>query len=220
MYVFKIVFLIAFLLPIFIFAKQEFYGDLRGTPAQVTVVKVGEQTASNVAQGVKLANSSTSDGTPNTLVKRDDTGNFITNQINLTGTPIDDTHTVTKTYVDNAINNVLDQISQHTQLTIPTNGGIINVNSDTEILILKNTSNVAGYTINFPAHPTDKQFFMILLGTSNNVTGIINSTTDGASIVNGVTSLTPTDLIITDGGASVSYFYSLAANTWYRCQRG
>lgn len=110
--------------------------------------------------------------------------------------------------------------NQATQFVVPTNGGATTANDNTAILILKNTSNVSGYTINFPPSPVDGQFFMILLGTSNNVTGIVNTTTDGSSIINGVTSLTPTDLIITDGGASVSYFYSAAANTWYRCHRG
>lgn len=208
-----------------IFSKQEFHGDVRGTASNIAIIKIKDQSADNIVTNTKLVSKSTSDGTPNTLVKRDEIGSFTANQIKIAGTPINDNHSATKAYVDSAINHILEQINSITnnqtiQLATPINGGAVNVNSDTKILILKNTNNISGYTINFPANPADGQLFTILLGTSNNVTGIVSATTDGSSIINSVTSLTPTDLIITDGGASVSYLYSSDANTWYRCQRG
>jgi hypothetical protein len=110
--------------------------------------------------------------------------------------------------------------NQATQSVIPTNGGSVAVNSGTSILILKHTSNIVGYTINFPPNPSDGQFFMIILGTSNKITSVTNATTDGASVVNGISSLVPSDILSIDGGASVSYFYNSTANTWYRCNRG
>ena len=213
-----------------IFAKKDFYGDIRGTANHASVVKVGEQTAHNIAQSTKLVNNSTSHNTPNTLVKRDEMGNFTTNQITLTGTPTDDIHVITKTYVDQAISQVLEQINsiasnQSIQLAIPTNSGSIHANSNTSILILKNTNNVSGYTIYFPANPTDGQFFMILLGTSNNVTSItnstnINSTAPGKAIINPITSLNPgATLSASANGVSVTYLYVASTNSWYRFHR-
>ncbi|WEK18149.1 MAG: hypothetical protein P0Y49_15260 [Candidatus Pedobacter colombiensis] len=51
-------------------------GDLGGTAALPTVLMVGGSTATNINAGVILANAATAVNTPNTIVKRDASGNF------------------------------------------------------------------------------------------------------------------------------------------------
>lgn len=51
-------------------------GDLGGTAALPTVLMVGGSTATNINAGVILANAATATNTPNTIVKRDASGNF------------------------------------------------------------------------------------------------------------------------------------------------
>ncbi|SDJ73465.1 hypothetical protein SAMN04487898_104129 [Pedobacter sp. ok626] len=51
-------------------------GDLGGTATLPTVLMVGGSTASNINAGVVLANAATATNTPNTIVKRDASGNF------------------------------------------------------------------------------------------------------------------------------------------------
>ncbi len=62
-------------------------GDVTGTQSATAVQTVGGVTAANVAAGANLANAATTAATPNTLVKRDGTGNFaaVTITGNLTG---------------------------------------------------------------------------------------------------------------------------------------
>lgn len=56
-------------------------GDLSGTYPGPTVASVGGQSASNVAAATALANAGTNAGTANTLVKRDNSGNFTANVV-------------------------------------------------------------------------------------------------------------------------------------------
>ena len=51
-------------------------GDVTGTQSATVVSLVGGETAANVAAGTVLANTSTSANTPNTIVRRDGSGNF------------------------------------------------------------------------------------------------------------------------------------------------
>ena len=51
-------------------------GDVTGTQTATQVVLVGGQTAAAVASGSSLANASTSANVPNTIVRRDGSGNF------------------------------------------------------------------------------------------------------------------------------------------------
>lgn len=51
-------------------------GDVTGTQVATVVGNVGGVTAANVASGVSAANAATSANTPNTIVKRDGSGNF------------------------------------------------------------------------------------------------------------------------------------------------
>jgi hypothetical protein len=58
-------------------------GDVSGFQNTTKVDFVGNQTAANVAAATVLANAATSDNTPSTIVKRDASGNFITNNVTL-----------------------------------------------------------------------------------------------------------------------------------------
>lgn len=69
--------------------------------ATTTVNFVGGVSAANVALGANLANAATSSNTPNTIVKRDGSGNFSTQQITLATNPTTNLQTSTKQYVDN-----------------------------------------------------------------------------------------------------------------------
>ena len=51
-------------------------GDVTGTQSATVVSNVGGQSAANVASGASAANAATSANTPNTIVKRDASGNF------------------------------------------------------------------------------------------------------------------------------------------------
>jgi hypothetical protein len=51
-------------------------GDVTGTQSATVVATVGGVTAANVASGANLANAATTAATPNTLVKRDGSGNI------------------------------------------------------------------------------------------------------------------------------------------------
>jgi len=51
-------------------------GDITGTQAATVVSTVGGVTAENIASGANLANAATTNNTPNTIVKRDGSGNI------------------------------------------------------------------------------------------------------------------------------------------------
>jgi hypothetical protein len=59
-------------------------GDVTGTQSTTVVSSVGGVSASNVADGVAAANNATESSTPNTLVKRDASGNFSAGTITAT----------------------------------------------------------------------------------------------------------------------------------------
>ena len=59
-------------------------GDVTGTQTATVVAAVGGQTAANVAGGTVAANAATSVNTPNTIVKRDGSGNFSAGTITAT----------------------------------------------------------------------------------------------------------------------------------------
>ncbi len=59
-------------------------GDVTGTQAATVVGSVGGQTAANVASGASAANAASSANTPNTIVKRDGSGNFIAGTVTAT----------------------------------------------------------------------------------------------------------------------------------------
>lgn len=113
--------------------------------------------------------------------------------------------------------------NQAVQTFNPTgNGQSVSANSGTSILLLTNTANRTNLTVTFPPSPIDGQFFSITMGTTNSCTfAALNGGTGGASIVNGLTGLAPgTNPTSTANGASVTFIYNLAANTWYRYARG
>ena len=221
-------------------AKIEFYGDLRGRPSNISVVKVGKHTTSNINQAVDMVNQRSCNNIPQTIIARDNSGKFSTTMISLTDSPQSQQDVVTKGYLDQAIQNIINLIynvnvntatannlillntlcNQSSQIVTPVNNNSVTVNPNTSILILTNNTNINGYTIYFPANPNDGQFFTILLGTSNSINNIINTTTDESKIINGVTSLSPTNIAYTDSGASVTYYYNLASKSWYRFNRG
>lgn len=59
-------------------------GDVTGTQGSTVVAKVGGITAANVASGANAANGATAVSTPDTLVRRDDTGGFAAGTISAT----------------------------------------------------------------------------------------------------------------------------------------
>lgn len=78
-------------------------GDVTGPSGANNVAIVGGVPATNVADGASLANAATSAATPNTIVKRDASGNFAGNATNVTGiVPIahGGTGSPTQTFVD------------------------------------------------------------------------------------------------------------------------
>jgi hypothetical protein len=60
-------------------------GDVSGTQSATVVISVGGQPATNIASGVIAANSATSSNSPNTIVKRDGSGNFSAGSVTLNG---------------------------------------------------------------------------------------------------------------------------------------
>ena len=62
-------------------------GDVSGPQGATAVLSVGGQPAANIASGVIAAISATSSNIPNTIVKRDGSGNFSAATIRFTGTP-------------------------------------------------------------------------------------------------------------------------------------
>ncbi|MGD0208952.1 MAG: tail fiber domain-containing protein [Verrucomicrobiota bacterium] len=60
-------------------------GDVTGTQGATVVANVGGQSAANVASAVSTVNSATSANTPNTIVKRDASGNFSAGSVTLNG---------------------------------------------------------------------------------------------------------------------------------------
>ncbi|HEX2977561.1 MAG TPA: hypothetical protein VHO47_00350 [Candidatus Babeliales bacterium] len=110
---------------------------------------------------------------------------------------------------------------QAIQSITPTNNGSVITASTTGLLLLKHTSNVTNFTVNFPPNPVNGQLFTILLGTSNTISLNNAGGAGGASVINAITSLNPgSALAAATNGTSVTYFYSSAANSWYRFLRG
>src|SRR5262249_32631062 len=63
-------------------------GDVTGSQSATVVGNVGGQTAAAVASGASAANAATSANTPNTLVKRDASGNFSAGTISANGSSL------------------------------------------------------------------------------------------------------------------------------------
>jgi hypothetical protein len=82
-------------------------GDVTGTQNATVVSSVGGQTAANVAAATVLANAATSVNTPNTIVLRDGSGNFTTNEITIVGSVTNPTDAATKAYVDSTVSSGL-----------------------------------------------------------------------------------------------------------------
>jgi hypothetical protein len=103
--------------------------------------------------------------------------------------------------------------------TITANNQSFAVASTTSILILSTAANRTGFTVTFPASPINGQYFSII-STSINSIGLINNG-NGATVVSGVVTLDANaNFSATAGGASVTYFYYLPNNSWYKYSRG
>jgi len=72
--------------------------NLNGTATNV--LAVGGQSATDIAAATVLVNAATSDNSYNMIVKRDNTGRFVTTLITLTGNVTNQTDATTKAYVD------------------------------------------------------------------------------------------------------------------------
>jgi len=77
-------------------------GNVSGTQGATVVDTVGGETAADVATATIVANAATSDNTQNTIVKRDASRKFITNQITISGAVTNPTDVATKDYVDSS----------------------------------------------------------------------------------------------------------------------
>jgi len=94
-------------------------GDVTGTQGATTVALVGAQSAVDVANATLLANAATSANTPNTLVRRDASGNFLAG-------------TVTANLVGSASQNVLKSGDTMTGSLVLSGGGAdLTVGGDT-----------------------------------------------------------------------------------------
>ena len=96
----------------------------------------------------------------------------------------------------------------------PSNGGTATALVNTSILLFTGGGTVNNFTIVFPPTPTNGQYFTILLARTTAMTGIVNNG-NGASVVNGVTSLSTTTFTALTGGTAVVYLYYSTNNTWY-----
>jgi len=78
-------------------------GDVTGTQGATAVSTVGGQTAANIAAATVLTNAATNVNTASAIVRRDASGNFVTNMITLNGTVTNPTDAATKAYVDSIV---------------------------------------------------------------------------------------------------------------------
>ena len=110
--------------------KVQLAGDLGGIATSPTVNTVGGSTASNINAAELLANAATDANTPNTIVKRDASGNFIAGNItasltgNVTGNLAGNASTTTKLAAPiNIYGNPFDGSTNLTQAIAGTFGG-------------------------------------------------------------------------------------------------
>lgn len=104
-----------------------------------------------------------------------------------------------------------------TQQVVPVNNGNVLVDANTSILILKNVPAVINFGVVFPPNPKDGQFFTILQGSTGSTSLVNTGGLGGAAIINPVTVLNPSLAPnATRNPTSVTYYYSLSANAWYR----
>jgi hypothetical protein len=121
-------------------------GDLGGTADLPVVNSVGGVTAANIATATTTANSGTSANTPNTLVKRDASGNFSAGTI--TGTLTGNASSATKLATARTINGVAFDGSAN--ITIPgqpitgSNGIAVTNGSGNTAIALSNTAVTPG----------------------------------------------------------------------------
>lgn len=109
--------------------------------------------------------------------------------------------------------------NQSVSSVVPTTNGLTTVSNSTSILLLKPTGNANNFTVNFPASPTDGQYFSIILGSAFTV-NLINNTGANALFGSVIRLNTSEPTSSTLGGSSVTYIYSSIDTTWYRCARG
>jgi hypothetical protein len=79
------------------------HGDVIGPQYATTVAYVGGISAASVATGTQIALTATSNDMPNTVVLRNSTGTFSTQQITIDGPVVNPNDTATKAYVDQAV---------------------------------------------------------------------------------------------------------------------
>ena len=93
-------------------------GDVTGTQNTTVVSLVGGQTASNIAAGVVLANTATKANSPNTIIKRDASGDFSAGTISVSGLSVTGgTPGAGKVLTSDAIGNATWQTSSSTSFT-------------------------------------------------------------------------------------------------------
>ena len=167
-------------------------GDVTGVQTGTVVSFVGGQTAANVAAATILANNATENNIPDTIVKRDASGNFSAG-------------TITSNLVGSASLNVLKSGDTMTgQLTLPAGS------STTPSLQFTNNINTGlsatGNTLSFNANGIQG------MTISQTGTTILNSlTTNGSFIVNNTGRFTNT-LTVSSGGAIITGNSSIAGN--------
>jgi trimeric autotransporter adhesin len=98
-------------------------GDVTGTQNSTVVTNVGGQTSTNIANSVQATTNATSVNTPNTIVKRDANGRFVTS-----GVTFGDGTTLTTANVGNGVNLLTSQNNWTGQNTFSTGISLNNTN--------------------------------------------------------------------------------------------
>lgn len=227
-------------------------GDVTGIQTATVVSLVGGQSATNVATATVLANAATDANTVSTIVKRDATGNFSAGTITASslvlttsftipagtaaspslkfsgstntgfsaptanklsfdcnGTEMMTVDTANITFNGRAVATTVSADQAILVITANANNGTATALSNTSIMLLKNNVSRTGWTFVFPPSPINGQLFTITLGGSASITFVNTGGTGGASIVNGITTITTT-------APCVKYVYYSTDNAWYR----
>ena len=210
-------------------------GDVTGTQPATAVSTVGGQTAANVAAGTVLANNATATNTTNTIVKRDNSGNFAAGTItanlagNVTGNLIGNASTATS--ATNFSGNLSGDVTgTQSSTVVSTVGGQTAANVAAGTVLANNaTNNNTASTIvrrdssgNFSAGTISASLTGNVTGnlignasTATSATTATTATNFSGNLTGDVTGTQPATVVSTVGGQSAANIATatVAANT-------